>query len=73
MPIDENKDGSSRFSILTEVCKTISFFSTLMDEDGISLRALHDKNEGYNLKTFEEIENLMSKVCPTGSTPIGKK
>lgn len=73
MTIDENKDGSSRFFVLTEVCKTISFFSTLMDEDGISLRFLHNKNEGDNLKTFEEIQNLMSKVSPSGSTPIGKK
>jgi hypothetical protein len=71
--MDSMEDGLSRFVILTEVCKTISFFSTLMDDDGISVRFLHDKNEGDYLKTFEEIQNLMSKVYPTGSTPLGKK
>lgn len=49
------EDGLTRFSVLTEVCKVISFFSTLMDDDGISIRFLHDKIEGDNLKSFEEL------------------
>ena len=67
------EDGSSRFVVLTEVIKMISFLTTLMDEDGISLRFLHDKNGGDNIKTIEAIQNLMSGVDPSRSTPTGKK
>jgi len=68
------EDGSSRFSVLTEVCKIISFFSVLMDDDGISCRFLNAKigTEGDNLKSFENIQRLMSNVYPDGTTPIGK-
>lgn len=61
----------SRFQILKEVVKTISFGSTLMDPDGIVIRFLNSSIEGNGLKNVHDVNNIFAHVSPKSSTPIG--
>lgn len=66
-------DGLSRFMTLQQVVKTISSLLTMFDSDGITLSWINSKNEGNNIKSSSQVENLFRSVMPYGGTAIGKK
>lgn len=66
------EDNLTRWDILKIVVKTIGFFATLMDSDGIDIRFLNSNLEGNGVGTLQEVEDLFRRVSPSGGTPIGE-
>lgn len=71
----EESEGLTRFQILKEAVKTVGFWGTLMDPDGVVLRFLNSQKEGNGLSSCSQIEDLFKgvQVNPYNGTPIGEK
>jgi hypothetical protein len=74
MNIEEpSEDNLSRWQLLKEVIKTLSFWSTLMDSDGVVVRFFNSNVEGNNLSSADDVEGLFRRVRAKGSTPMGEQ
>ncbi len=71
----QEHDGMTRFQVLRELTKTISFWATLMDPDGIVLRFFNHplEQEGNGLSSQRAVDRLFEIVTPSGSTPLGEE
>lgn len=69
----EPKENMSRFSILSEVVKTIGFWASLMDSDGVVVRFFNSNVEGNGVSSLAEIQSLFQTVKPSNSTPMGEE
>lgn len=73
MTLSEPKeDNLSRFHILKQVLKTVGFWASLMDSDGIMLRFFNSMEKGDGLGSMADIETIVSRVQPRGGTPMGE-
>ena len=70
---DKSTDGMTRFQLLKEVIKTIGFWATLMDFDGVVLRFFNSQVEGDGMQTSTDVEKLFTNVVPSGGTPMGEE
>lgn len=68
---DPSEDNLTRFQALKEVVKTIGFFASMMDGDGICIRFFNNPSEIFGVKTIEEITNFVQNIRPSGTTPLG--
>jgi hypothetical protein len=69
--IEPKEDKMSRWDILKQVLKTISFWSTLMDDDGIDVRFFNSQYEGNNITNDDSVNEMFEKIRPSGGTPMG--
>lgn len=70
---EPTEDNITRWELLKIISKTISFWATLMDSDGIEVRFLNSKYEGNCICTQQEVDVLFNQVRePSGGTPIGE-
>lgn len=67
----EKTEGTKRWDILKAIVKTITFFGTLLDDNGIDLMFLNYPEVKRGVKSFSEVEKLFTKISPSGSDPIG--
>lgn len=69
---EPKEDNMTRFHILKQVLKTVGFWASLMDSDGIMLRFFNSMVEGNGLSSMSQIETLVSQVTPRNGTPMGE-
>jgi len=69
---DSKYDDMRRWDIFREMLKTISFFATMFDEDGVLLRWLNHPEGCDGLSSVEDVDALFQKFTdgPKGGTPM---
>lgn len=67
----EPSEKVKRWDILKEVVKTITFFASLLDDNGIDLMFLNYPEIKKGVKSFSEVEKLFKTVVPNNDDPIG--
>jgi hypothetical protein len=67
------EDNLTRWELLREVTKTISFWATLMDADGIVVRFFNSDHEGDGIGSPDEVDKMFNTVRPNHSTPLGSE
>lgn len=70
---EPKEDNLSRWEILKQVVKTIGFWSSLMDADGVVVRFINSAVEGNGISNSAEIDNIFRTVRPSGGTPLGEQ
>ena len=70
---EPKEDNLSRWEILKQVIKTIGFWSSLMDADGVVVRFINSMVEGNGISNSAEIDNIFRSVRPSGGTPLGEQ
>lgn len=70
---EPTEDMLSRWEILKQVVKTIGFWSSLMDADGVVIRFINSMVEGNGVSNSAEIDGIFRSVRPSGSTPLGEQ
>jgi hypothetical protein len=68
---EPSEDHMSRWQLMKEVVKTIGFWATLMDEDGIVIRFFNSDVQGNRVGDVKAVETIFHSVHPRGSTPMG--
>jgi hypothetical protein len=71
--VEPKEDNLSRWEILKQVVKTIGFWSSLMDADGVVVRFINSMQEGNGISNSAEIDNIFRTVRPSGGTPLGEQ
>lgn len=70
---EPTEDNLSRWEILKQVVKTIGFWSSLMDADGVVVRFINSMVEGNGISKSSEIDGIFRTVRPSGGTPLGEQ
>lgn len=76
--VETDEDGGSRWNALKLVAKTLGFWSTLMDPDGIVVRMFNNNLEGKGdgVKTLNDFDALFNTISDPGrtryTTPMGE-
>jgi hypothetical protein len=70
---EPKEDNLSRWEILKQVVKTIGFWSSLMDADGVVVRFINSMAEGNGISNAAEIDGIFRTVRPSGGTPLGEQ
>jgi hypothetical protein len=70
---EPKEDNLSRWEILKQVVKTIGFWSSLMDADGVVVRFINSAVEGNGISNSAEIDGIFRTVRPSGGTPLGEQ
>lgn len=70
---EPKEDNLTRWEILKQVIKTIGFWSSLMDADGIVVRFINSMVEGNGISNSAEINNIFRTVRLSGGTPLGEQ
>ena len=70
---EPKEDNLSRWEILKQVVKTIGFWSSLMDADGVVVRFINSMVEGNGISNSAEIDGIFRTVRPSGGTPLGEQ
>jgi hypothetical protein len=59
-------------ALMKEVVKTISFWATLLDGDGICVRFFNSNVQGNGISNQGDVEALFRTVRASGGTPMGE-
>ena len=70
---EPKEDNLTRWEILKQVVKTIGFWSSLMDVDGVVVRFINSMVEGNGISNSAEIDGIFRSVRPSGGTPLGEQ
>ena len=70
---EPTEDNLTRWEILKQVVKTIGFWSSLMDADGVVVRFINSMVEGNGISNSAEIDGIFRTVRPSGGTPLGEQ
>jgi hypothetical protein len=70
---EPKEDNLTRWEILKQVVKTIGFWSSLMDADGVVIRFINSMAEGNGVSNSAEIDSIFRTVRPSGNTPLGEQ
>ena len=70
---EPTEDNLSRWEILKQVVKTIGFWSSLMDADGVVVRFINSMVEGNGISKSAEIDGIFRTIRPSGGTPLGEQ
>jgi hypothetical protein len=71
MGTKESNENMTRWDLLKEVTKTISFWGSLMDIDGICVRFFNSNLEGNCITSPNDVATLLQQASPNGTTPMG--
>jgi len=76
---EKSEDDLSRWAIMQEIIKTIGFWSTLMDPDGVVFRFMNadlsrnpSPRDGNGLRGLKDVQDLFTGIGPSGRTPMGE-
>lgn len=70
---EPNEDNMTRHQLMIEVVKTLSFWATLMDVDGVVVRFMNSTYEGNGISNPSEVDEMFRVVKPSGCTPMGSQ
>ena len=70
---EPKEDNLTRWELLKQVVKTIGFWATLMDSDGVVVRFINSMQEGDGISNSAKIDNMFRTVRPSGGTPLGEQ
>jgi hypothetical protein len=70
---EPKEDNLTRWEILKQVIKTIGFWSSLMDADGVVVRFINSIQEGNSISNASEIDSIFRSIRPSGGTPLGEQ
>lgn len=70
---EPKEDNLTRWDILKQVIKTIGFWSSLMDADGVVIRFINSMTEGNGISNSADIDSIFRTVRPSGNTPLGEQ
>lgn len=70
---EPKEDNLTRWEILKQVVKTIGFWSSLMDADGVVVRFINSNVEGNGISNSAEIDGIFRTARPSGGTPLGEQ
>ena len=70
---EPKEDNLTRWELLKQVVKTIGFWSSLMDADGVVVRFINSIVEGNGISNSAEIDGIFRTVRPSGGTPLGEQ
>ena len=70
---EPKEDNLTRWELLKQVVKTIGFWSSLMDADGVVVRFINSMHEGNGISNSAEIDSIFRTVRPSGGTPLGEQ
>ena len=74
MSTTDRGEQTSRWERLKLLVQTISFWTTLMDDDGIDVRMFNTDigNDGNNIGSPQSVDQLFKLCRPGGITPMGE-
>ncbi len=70
--VEPTEDNMTRHQILQEVIRTLSFWSSLMDADGVVIRFMNSSYEGNGISDSKQVQEMFRNVRPGGGTPMGE-
>ncbi|VBB18663.1 hypothetical protein YASMINEVIRUS_1194 [Yasminevirus sp. GU-2018] len=73
---EANEDNLTRWTLLKEVVKTLSFWASLMDEDGVVVRFINkelSKDQSGGISDFATVDDIFRNTRPSGSTPTARE
>ncbi|KAF3930747.1 hypothetical protein ABW19_dt0210384 [Dactylella cylindrospora] len=65
------EEGGERIKDLKLILEKVAFAATLFDQDGISLRFMNNDFAQNNIRTPQQIEQVISQIQFRGLTPMG--
>ncbi|KAJ3037858.1 hypothetical protein HDV00_001273 [Rhizophlyctis rosea] len=65
------EEGGERIDDLKFIIQCVAEICTGFDEDGISVRFMNNQLQGNNIRTPQDVQNLISQVRFSGLTPLG--
>jgi len=66
-----SEDNMTRWETARQIVAKIAFIATLMDQDGVLIRAFNDPKEGNGLSSIQHVDEWFNGVHPNGGTPSG--
>jgi hypothetical protein len=69
----EFEESGERIKDLKLILERVAYAATLFDDDGISLRFMNNAQRPDNVRTTQQIEQIMSTIKFSGLTPMGTK
>ncbi|KAI9882637.1 MAG: hypothetical protein M1823_005611 [Watsoniomyces obsoletus] len=67
----EIEEGGERIKDMKLILSRVAFATSLFDNDGIQIRFMNSNLQGNNIRTEQEVENLIRGVSFSGLTPMG--
>lgn len=68
---ESSEDGMKRWETSRQIVAKIAFIATMMDSDGVLVRAFNDPKQGNGLSTVQLVDDWFNGVNPSGGTPSG--
>jgi hypothetical protein len=68
---EASEDGMKRWETARQIVAKIAFIATMMDPDGVLVRAFNDPKQGNGLSTVQLVDEWFNGVSPNGGTPSG--
>jgi len=65
-------EGGERIQDLKVILNRVAFAASLFDDDGVQVRFMKAPQQGDNIRSEQQVTELVSQVKFTGLTPIGK-
>ncbi|KAI9860795.1 MAG: hypothetical protein M1813_005718 [Trichoglossum hirsutum] len=65
------EDGGERIKDLKLILSRVAYAAALFDRDGIQVRFMNNPIEGNNIRTEQQVEELVARVAFKGLTPMG--
>jgi hypothetical protein len=65
-------EGGERIQDLKVILNRVAFAASLFDDDGVQVRFMKAPQQGDNIRSEQQVNDLVSQVQFTGLTPIGR-
>lgn len=66
-------EGGTRIDDLKLILGRVAFAAGLFDDDGIQVRFMNSPEQGNNIKTQQQVEQMISNKRFSGMTPLGRE
>ena len=67
------EENGERIDDLKLIISRVSFAAGLFDDDGIQVRFMNSNQQGNNIKSQQQVEQLISQIRFQGLTPMGRE
>ncbi len=65
------EEGGERIKDMKLILSRVAFATSLFDNDGIQIRFMNSNMQGNNIRTEQEVDNLIRGISFSGLTPMG--
>ena len=65
------EEGGERIKDLKLILSRVAYAASLFDNDGVQVRFMNSNAQGNNVRTEQEVEELVRSVSFSGLTPMG--